>query len=49
MPVLVVQRMAEGKKTLEEVPADLNLMLDDVMEQIKAKHKKKKRIKGQLR
>lgn len=48
MPVLVVQRLPEGKKTLEEVPADLNLMLDDVMEQIKAKHKKKRRIKGQL-
>jgi len=47
MPVFVVQRMAEGKKPLEEVPTDLNLMADDVLTEIKAKHRAKRKVKGQ--
>lgn len=37
MPVLVVQRMTEAKKPLEEVPVDLNLMLEDVRDKYRYK------------
>jgi len=37
MPIYVVQRMPEGKKPLEEVPVDLNLMMDDVRTEAKVK------------
>jgi len=37
MPIYVVQRMPEGKKPLEEVPVDLNLMMEDVRTEAKVK------------